>query len=199
MPRAMSAMRSTGFSVRPARNQPPTPARTSSRMDEFRIARRKLANMFRMSFGRRPTTRATRDWELTFRGTATRRTSGPSFVSAVTSVSMPKRACWTASADVREIDVGPEPLPQRAVGVVDQDEFVGLLVEEDPVPIDLDVPLELGRPGLQRPVEVPVQVPPQTDIGERAEDDEQKGNGDEVPDRQAELDGLVEGHGTRSR
>ena len=63
--------------------------------------------MFRMSFGRRPTTRATRDWELTFRGTANRRTSGPSFVSAVTNVSMPKRACWTASPMFEKSMLGP--------------------------------------------------------------------------------------------
>ncbi len=68
---------------------------------------RKIASMLRMSFGRRPTTMATRVRESRLKGAAYRRTYDPSVVSAETKDEMPNRACWTVSAMFEKLTLGP--------------------------------------------------------------------------------------------
>ena len=101
--------------------------------------------------------------------------------------------------DRLELDIGPEPLLQLAVGVVDQDELVDLLVEEERAALELDGLLDLLAPGPQRRVEVAVEILREKDIGDPSEADEQDRDDDEIPDCQAELDGLLDGHVTRRR
>ena len=112
---------------------------------------------------------------------------------------LPKEGLLDGLVDVGELDVGAEALHEDAVRVIDHDELVDLLVERELAAVVSDGSLKLDEPRPERVVEVPVEVPREEGVGERAEDGQHGHDRCQIPEGQAELDALEELHGTRRR